>query len=631
MIDTVKKLFSLLPEHDGWKLSVLLIMMVLGALLELIGIGLLPAFVAILTHPEELLAIPQLSGIFEFLGVNDFESLLYFGIALLAVVFISKNSFVIFYRTIEARYLWNRYKIISSNLFSEYMRAPYTFHLDNNSSVILRNVTEEGRYLVNNVLSSILKLTMNLILAGTIIALLLFADPFITALIILFIGGVGGTLVYLSRNLLSEYGKRANFARGEMIRNVNEGIGGLKDIRVLKREGWFENRFMNQVREYTTLQKRFSVILYSNQPIMETFAVLGMLMIALILHLQGVGTERMITLLTLFAAAIVRMLPAIREIFRDVNNLSYYSYSVLPIHTDLSTLKKHRIKDEAFHSDGEELTKDPKSDSASDGEELTKDPKFKPASDDENLTKDLKFKPASDDENLTKDPKHEAVSTGNTFRLQKSIEFKNVSYRYPNSDKFAIEHVSFSINKGEMIGITGSTGAGKTTIIDLLLGLLKPQKGSITIDGVDLERYLKKRKDPIGYIPQFIFLSDDTLERNIAFGLPDDQIDAERLNRAIELSQLRNVVAGLPDGIKTMIGEQGVRFSGGQRQRIGIARALYNDPDLLIMDEATSALDSDTEGEIINAVENLRGKLTILMITHRTGTMKNCDRVIEVG
>lgn len=584
MIQLTRKLFSLLPDHDGWKIAALILMMLLTALLELIGIGLLPLFVASLTQPDQILQIPQLQGLFNRLNIRNFESLLYFGVALLAVVFIIKNCYVIFYQYVESRYLWNRYKVISSSLFSRYMQAPYTFHLQKNSSLILRNVTEEGRFLVNNVLSSILKLVMNLILTLTIVTLLLYTDPLITATIVFLIGGLGSLVIYHSRIRLTDYGKRANTARGEMIRNVTEGIDGLKDIRVLKKEKWFSGRFSEQVRHYSTLQARFTVIMYSNHPLMETFAIIGMLMIVLFLHWKGTASAEMLALLTLYAAALVRMLPAIREIFRDLNNLSYYSYSVEPIYDDLQQMDQQE----------------------SDISQQMQEKKY----------------------SYSKEERAETKDTTSSFK--KSIQFQQVSYRYPDADSDSIQNATFEIMRGELIGISGSTGAGKTTLIDLLLGLLQPHTGSIMVDGMNLQEYLFTNQDPIGYIPQFIFLMDDTLKHNIAIGIPDDQIDEKKLSRAVQLSQLSSVVKALPEGLETMTGEHGVRFSGGQRQRIGIARAIYHQPNLLIMDEATSALDSETERDVMESVMNLRGEHTILMITHRTSTMEQCDRILEI-
>jgi ATP-binding cassette, subfamily B, bacterial PglK len=556
--------------------------MLLSTVLELVGIGLIPAFVSVLTNPDYLLEMSQLSYIWEAFGVDDFESLLIFGIAALAIVFMIKNLFIIFYRYIEARYIWNRYKLISGNLFREYMKAPYTFHLEKNSSLILRNVTEEGRFLVNNVLSSLLKLSMNIILTIAIISLLFYVDAIITVTIFLLVGGIGGLLIYASRKKLSLYGEQAGNSRAEMIRNVNEGIGGLKDIRVLKREDWFINRFIFQLNRYTNSTSKYSIIVHSNQPIMETFAVLGMLSIVWILNYQGVAVDQMIAIMTLFGAAIIRLLPATREMVRDLNNLNYYGYSVHPIYDDFSDLQNQRNKRNKKREDSGSITK----------------------------------------------KEHGEEKTG---RLRSEIRFENISFRYPNTETDVIKNLDFFIPKGKMIGITGSTGAGKTTLIDLILGLLKPNQGVITFDGIDLETYMENQKNPIGYIPQFIYLSDDTLRRNIAFGIPDEKIDSGRINKAIQLAQLTSVVDQLPDGLNTLIGEQGVRFSGGQRQRIGIARALYHDPDVLIMDEATSSLDTDTESEIIEAVEKLRGDLTILMITHRTSTMKYCDTILQIN
>lgn len=430
-----------------------------------------------------------------------------------------------------------------------------------------------------------LKLVMNLILITTIIGLLIYADPVITLTIILLVGVTGAVVVYYSRNRLTEYGKRANQARGEIIRTVHEGLGALKELKVLMKEAWFTGRFKREAKAFSELQARYTMIMYSNQPLMETFAVLGMLLIALFLHLRGAGSEQMVALLTVYAAALVRMLPAIREIFRDLNNLSYYSYSVDPIYEDMERLRECKsVTEQRAGSDA------------------------------------LSNRTASD---YRKD--EERADTGDH-----TLRFSDVTFRYPGSDLNVLKQVDFSIKKGELIGISGATGAGKTTLIDLLLGLLKPDGGIITIHGRELQEYLSQKSEQIGYIPQFIFLMDDTLKRNIALGIPDEQIDENKLWRAVELAQLKEVVNALPEGLETKTGENGVRFSGGQRQRIGIARALYHQPSLLIMDEATSALDSETEMEIINSVVQLKGELTILMITHRIASMEKCDRIFEI-
>lgn len=577
MIKICKKIWFLLPQGDGWKILMLVLMMLAASVLEMAGIGLIPVFVAILADPDRLLAMTELSWLWERAGVTDFESLFFFGSAALGGIFVLKNGYLVLYHYLEGRFLMNRYYHISGSLFEDYMNAPYTFHLNRNSSVTLRNVTEEGRFLVNQVMAPMLKLTMNAITILAILILLMWVEPAISILAILIIGGVGGLFVWLLRNKLSIVGEQANLARVDMIKSVNEGIGGLKDIRVLRREPWFVHKFLSQLRGYTDSQTFFLAVAHSNKPVTETVAVTGMLAIAITLYLQGNSIESMITIMSLFGAAAVRLLPALREVMRDINNVRYYSYSVAPIYEDFSQLRNIGVNEgshaENVHSGGT------------------------------------------------------SRDTESPDRLEQEIRFENVSFSYPGSRVEAVSNISFTVPKGSITGLAGSTGAGKTTVVDLMLGLLHPQEGTITFDGVGLASILRQRRDPIGYVPQHIFLSDDTLERNIAFGIPADEIDAVRVNEAIRLAHLTEVVEALPEGVQTVIGERGVRLSGGQRQRIGIARALYHDPDVLILDEATSALDQRTEEEVMSAIEGLRGDRTLILITHRLTTLEICDTI----
>lgn len=565
----------MLPDGDFWKLGFLILLMIITSLLELVGVGLIPVFVAILADPDRLLERPELLWLWEWTGVDDFESLFFFGTGALVVIFLFKNIYITFYHYVEGRYIWKRYEYISGKLFRSYMNAPYTFHLNRNSSIILRHVTEEGRYLANQVLGPMLKLLMNFIIMGGLLLLLLWVEPVISLIVFVVIGGVGGLFIWLLRNRMSGIGERANMARSEMIKFVNEGLEGIKEIRVLKRESWFVGRFVSKLRDFVHSQTFFTVVVHSNKPVTETVAVVGMLVIAVYLYLQGHSVESMITTMALFGAATVRMLPSMREIMRDINNLRYYSYSVTPIYEDVLSL----------NAGGEKVSRG------------------------------LEF------------DRTESRIVETSLRFEREIRFENVSFTYPEARVKTVRDLTFTIRKGEVAGLAGATGAGKTTIVDLMLGLLKPQQGTITFDGINWTRYLSEHPHGIGYIPQSIFLIDDTLEHNIAFGLPDSSIDFNRIEECVRLAQLSGFVEGLPDGIHTVVGERGVRLSGGQRQRIGIARGLYHDPEILIMDEATSALDHRTEDEILSAIEQYREERTIIIITHRLSTLKLCNTI----
>jgi ATP-binding cassette, subfamily B, bacterial PglK len=576
MIVAIKKILYLLPSGDKIKLVILFFMMLFGALLEVIGVGMIPVFVSILAKPEMILEMEWLAPFMERAGIETGGDLLVFGAIILIGVFFVKNAYIILCRFVQARFIWRRFAMIGSNLFRHYMSAPYEFHLKRNTAELLRNVTQEAQEMAKYVMIPLLILAMDIVIVIGIFAMLLWVEPLITLMVILLLGGGGGMFLKFIKNTTRAYGKTGQNDRAYMIRSVNEGLGGFKDARVLNREGFFFKKFLYHIRSYGKSQTYREVASASTKPVVETIAVSGMLLIALLLYWQGRGMETVIPVLTLFGAATIRLMPAIKGSASAITNLRYYLYTVEPIFDDtvqLTTVSKANRKTAVFL--------------------------------------------------------HEKNNTDADTRLllKVSIKFNNVSYSYPGSNVHAVRNLSFSIPKGDVIGFVGASGAGKTTIVDLVLGLLEPKEGSITADGININSDLQSWRRNIGYIPQFIFLADDTIRNNIAFGLADHEIIESKVNNAIKASQLTDMINSLPNGVDTVIGERGTRLSGGQRQRIGIARALYHNPQVLIMDEATSALDNVTEKLVIEAIEKLRGERTIIMIAHRLSTVRHCDRL----
>jgi ATP-binding cassette subfamily C protein len=440
--------------------------------------------------------------------------------------------------------------------------------LKRNSAELLRNVTTEVEILIGRVLTKILNLAREGFMALSILIFLFVMEPLIT-LIVITVAGIGaGTFLMMTRKKVKAYGEQEQGHRSEMIKAVNQGIGGLKDARVLNREYEFINKFSEEARKSTKL---LTYINYTNKipaPLIETTAVAGMMLISGILVWQGRSLEVIIPILTLFAMAIVRLMPALRNLTSDYTLLVYNLVSVNPIYGDLKKLEEsgREFKEERLKSE--------------------------------------------------------------TMKLEEEIEGVDIHYSYPGSDEKALDGLNFTIPRGAAVAFVGESGAGKTTIVDLLLGLLKPSEGQVLVDGVDIRENVSAWQRNIGYIPQSIYLADETLRKNIAFGIPDEEIDDEKVMQAIELAQLRKMVDHqLPDGLNTILGENGTRLSGGQRQRVGIARALYHDPQVLVMDEATSALDNITEKEITKAIESLKGERTVIMIAHRLTTVQNCDRL----
>ncbi len=565
MLTTFRKLLYVLPKGDVIKVSVLFLLMLVAAVLEVAGIGMIPAFVAIVADPERVLSAEWLQPLINMLNITNAQDLLIWGSVALVGIFIIKSLYIITFNYFEARFIFNRRYTISFRLMRSYMQAPYTFHLQRNTAELLRNISQEINVLINNVLTNILMMGREGVMTVAILTFLFTVEPLITLLVISLSGFGAGTFILLNKKKMKEYGEEEQERRAEMIKAVNQGLGGIKEARVLNREDEFIDKFRIEALKSTRLMAYLRFIQQIPRPVVETTAVLGMLLIAVLLVWQDRPMGAIIPILTLFAMATVRLMPSVQQLVTMYTRLRYNIVSLDPVYDDLKELAEYNAI-------------------------------------------------------FLEDRKKEKQ-----LKLMNGIEIKKVGYRYPNSDEQALKNISLVIPKGKAVGFVGASGAGKTTIVDLILGLLEPEEGKILVDGQNIQHNLSAWQKNLGYIPQSIYLADETLRSNIAFGIPKDEIDEQKVLNAIKLAQLETLIKRLPDGLDTIIGENGTRLSGGQRQRVGIARALYHDPEVLVMDEATSALDNITEKQITDAIESLKGERTLIMIAHRLTTVKNCD------
>lgn len=566
MVSLLKKLNSILSDSDKVKLMILFVMMLFGTGFELLGIGTVMGFVALVTNAERIFEFEKIQPIFHFFGLEDANTIMVYAAVGLIGVFIVKNAYLIFYRYVQNRFVLNWYATVSSRLFTAYMNAPFSFHLGKNSADIIRNISTEVLYLANNIMLPLLRMSLESVVAVAVMILLFVIDPVITAIAIVFLGSLSFIFLKLIKKNMHSYGQFALRERANMLRTVNEGIGGIKESTVLNRQAFFVKRFIANVRSLAKAQLFQRTAKLSLMPITETISVSGLLLLVVILLLQGRSFAELLPLIALFVASTRRLLPAISGIVTEYNSLRYYAYSLDPICDDFSALS-----DVAIDEDRRKET----------------------------MTKEM--------------------------HLKQIFAVTNVSYVYPGTSQNVLNNISLAIEKGTAVGVVGSTGTGKTTLIDLMLGLLKAHEGQITIDGVDIHNDLSVWQKRIGYIPQFIFLSDDTIRNNIVFGLEATEIDEQALMYAVKAAQLYEFISQLPNGLDTVIGERGIRLSGGQRQRVGIARALYHNPEILIMDEATSSLDTITEKYVIAAIDELKKTRTIIIVAHRLTTVKNCD------
>jgi len=566
MRKAVYKLFSILPPSDKGKLALLFLLMLIAAAMEVAGISLVLAFISILADAERLMAIEWLLPILEYFSIDTPRTLLLYGSIALLGIFIVKTGYMFSFNFIQGRFIFNRFYFIADKLFQSYMNAPYVFHLRNNTAKLIRNITTEAHFLARYVMTNMLSFAREVVLLVSIAIFLLIVNPLVTLVVFVVMGGTSGLLIKFLRGRTDRRGSQALEERAAMIQRTNEGLGGLKEIRVMNRKSWFVNRFRLSARNIADAESFIFVSNHNIGLVMELVAVFGMLLITFILLWQGKEVLTIVSMLALFGVAIVRVMPSLSKLINNYNTLKYYGYTVDCVVDDLKALEKIRGDvDKKKEMDGPKLD------------------------------------------------------------FQHNIKLNGVSFVYPETSQLVLNNVSLTITKNTAVGLVGASGAGKTTIVDLILGLLELNQGSITVDGMDIRTRMRGWRKNIGYISQFIYLLDNTIRNNIALGLDEKDINEEQVLNAVRAAQLEGLVSRLPQGLDTMIGERGVRLSGGERQRVGIARALYHDPEVLIMDEATSSLDNQTERYIIEAIESLKKDRTIIIIAHRLATIKNCD------
>jgi ATP-binding cassette subfamily C protein len=539
-------------------------MMLVGAVLEMVGVGAIPAFVALLSDPSRITRFAVASKVMTALGADTNTKLALTAAVILLFYFLLKNLFIGTLTFLQARYVSNRQVRLASRLFNAYMHSDYTMHLQRNSAELLRNATNEAMDVIGAVLIPCLTLAMEFLTVGAIVTLLFVAEPFISLVAFVLLGGATALFVRVVRTRLIRYGQETQFYRMKMLQSVSEGLGSVKITRVLGRERHFLHAFHLDSDRFAQAN-RFRVLM-SELPrlYLEMAAMLGLLAVAAILIAQQRSLGAIIPALSLLAVAVVRLIPSFNRISSSFTTLRFGRFSLDAVYSDLVELKT----DEGTQH-----------------------------------------------------------KVGSQRPFVEAIRLRDVSFIYPKAASPAVRNVTLDIRRGNAVGIVGATGSGKTTLVDIILGLLRPSSGQVLIDEWDVSEDVRAWQRHIGYVPQDVYLMDDSIRRNIAFGIAQETIDDTALRRAIDAAQLTDFIESLPEGVNTVVGERGVRLSGGQRQRIGIARALYHDPDVLVFDEATSSLDNETERFVMQAVDYLRGTRTIILIAHRMSTVRACDEL----
>lgn len=565
MIQIFRKIRGVLDARERRNALMLLCLMLVAAFVEVVGVASVMPFVAILADPTIVSANRHLNWAFTTMGFTDPRSFMVLLGLVTVLVFLGALTIKAVTTYSILRFSNMRAHSISTRLLTGYLSQPYVFYLGRNTAELSKTLFSEVGEVTNGVLIPALKLISNTIVALFIAILLLVVDPLLTVIIGAVLGG-SFTLIYvLSRRTLRRFGEQRVQDNTARFVLASEAMNGIKDLRLLGRERYYLDRFRKVSHRFCRQAAISKAIGDIPHLAIQGVAFGGVLLLVLYLTARHNGLSGAMPIIVLYAFAGYRMLPAFQEIFKNSTQMRYYSPALDRLHADLE---------------------------------------------------------------LTGTGTLESSETA-PVRLEGAIEVKDVSFAYPGTNRPTIKGVSLTIPKGSSAAFIGRTGAGKSTIVDLITGLLEPQKGFIAIGGTPLTPdNLCGWQRTIGYVPQTIFLTDASIAENIAFGIPPQEIDLQAVQRAAKSAHIHDFIAsGLPDGYQTLVGERGIRLSGGQRQRIGIARALYHNPQVVVFDEATSALDNSTEEAVIEAINDLVGEKTVILIAHRLTTVQRCDTI----
>lgn len=567
----LKKINYVLDRKQKINLILLLIVIFIGAFVELLGVSAILPVVNVATSPETIEQTWYLSWIQQTLGLQDAGQMLIVLSVILIIIYILKNVYVTIMYNMQYSFIFGNQKKLAVKLMDCYMHQNYLFHVSKNVAELQRNVTSD----VNGFFTVVLNFLQFLAEISVCIVLVIYLlmQDFVTTmavavLLFIFVGLFAG----IFKKILGEKGRKNREVNVQVTKWILQSFSGIKEIKVINAEDFFIDNYNKYYSQFATLQRQQSMLTFLPRPVMETVCICGLLLAVILkLTIDSSDIASFIPTLSVFAIAAFRMLPSFNRITGYLGGIMFSIPSIDAIYKDLKEVEQLLKQREII-------------------EKI--------------------------DENMS---------------LTKSIQMEHVSFKYPESDKWILKNANIEIRKNSSVAFIGASGAGKTTAADLILGLLEPEEGRILVDDTDIRTNIAAWHQKIGYIPQTIYLMDDTIKANIAFGVDAENVDEERIYTALKEAQLNEFIEQLPDGINTEIGDRGVKLSGGQRQRIGIARALYRNPEVLVLDEATSALDNDTEKEVMEAIDSLHGTRTLIVIAHRLTTIQNCDEIYEVG
>lgn len=574
MIKILKRLNILLDAKQKRKMVLIVFLMLIGGVLESLSISVAIPVMQIVVDPDQAMANKYFRAVYDAFNFNSPIQLTILFMIALILGFVLKNLFLFMQNIVQLRFVYGNQFATSKKMMINFMRRPYEYYLNADTAVIQRNITSD----VNNMYAlilTILQLTSEVVVFVCLVAVLFIVDAAMIITITVLLVALLLIIKKILQPIMYKAGQDNQDYYSGLFKIINEAVTGIKEIKVANKENNFINEYAECGAGYVNAVQKYNIYNTTPRLLLETVCIAGLVTYMIVVIQNGASVDTLLPQIAVFGLAAMRLLPSANRINNYLTSISYFE----PFLWNISEHLQMDINDENIDYSPTAYMKNP---------EVTKLP------------------------------------------VTKEIRLENITYKYPNTDKLIFNNASMTIPVGSAVGVVGTSGAGKTTIIDILLGLLDLESGTINADGVDVQTNYSGWLANIGYIPQTIFMTDSTIRKNVAFGYADGDIDDERVWAVLKEAQLDEFVKSLPDGLDTTIGERGIRLSGGQRQRIGIARALFEDPEVLVLDEATSALDNETEAAIMDSINILAGKKTLIIIAHRLQTIEKCNMVYRV-
>lgn len=566
----------LLDKKQKHKMVLLVFLMLIGAVLETLGVSMILPVMSVVMEENAVQKHAYLQVICDLFHIayDDTRTLMILVMVGLIAIFAVKNIFLFFQQKVQLKFVYTNQFATSRRMMINFMERPYEYYLNADTSVIQRSITSDVNNMYGLILS-LLQLVSEGIVFVCLIAVSLVSDVMMSITVALLLVVVLAIIKWVLKPIMRKAGEENQDYYSGLYKWIDQSVMGIKEIKIANKENYFINEYAKCGEGYVNAVQRYNLYNATPRLLIETVALAGMIFYMMIQLLSGVQVTAILPQLTLLALVAMRLIPCANRINNHLTSISYFE----PFFMGVSDNLQEEIRDESI------------------------------------------------DYNAASYQKKVEVQK---LEIRHNIQLKDIVYKYPNTETLIFDRANMEIPIGKSVGIVGTSGAGKTTIVDILLGLLQIQSGEILADGVEVREHYQSFLKDIGYIPQTIFMIDSTIRKNVAFGVADEDIDDAKVWRALQEAQLDEFVRGLPDGLDTSIGERGIRISGGQRQRIGIARALFEDPEVLVLDEATSALDNETEAAIMESINMLHGKKTLIIIAHRLQTIEKCDMVYRV-